>query len=55
MEKLFGRAWLILGHESQVNEPGDFFTTRLGDGSASSSPRWRPTARPWRRSERGRR
>jgi phenylpropionate dioxygenase-like ring-hydroxylating dioxygenase large terminal subunit len=30
MEKLFGRAWLIVGHESQVREPGDFFTTRLG-------------------------
>jgi phenylpropionate dioxygenase-like ring-hydroxylating dioxygenase large terminal subunit len=29
MEKLFGRAWLVLGHESQVKAPGDYFTTRM--------------------------
>jgi nitrite reductase/ring-hydroxylating ferredoxin subunit len=29
MEHLFGRAWLLVGHESQVKNPGDYFTTSL--------------------------
>ena len=29
MQRLFGRAWLVLGHASQLPEPGDYFTTRM--------------------------
>ena len=29
MERLFGRAWLYVGHASQVPQPGDFITTDL--------------------------
>ena len=30
MERIFGRAWLYVGHASQVREPGDYITTELG-------------------------
>lgn len=30
MERIFGRAWLYVGHASQVPRPGDYITTELG-------------------------
>src|SRR3977135_4043928 len=30
MERIFGQAWLFVGHTSQVPQPGDYITTELG-------------------------
>lgn len=30
MERIFGAAWIYIGHESQVREVGDFVATRIG-------------------------
>ncbi|NWE37480.1 Rieske 2Fe-2S domain-containing protein, partial [Pseudomonas gingeri] len=31
MERIYGSAWIYVGHESQVKNPGDYHTTRIGD------------------------
>jgi phenylpropionate dioxygenase-like ring-hydroxylating dioxygenase large terminal subunit len=30
LERIFGSAWIYVGHESQVKAPGDYFCTQLG-------------------------
>jgi len=33
LDKVFTRAWLLVGHESLVPDPGDFYTSRMGEES----------------------
>src|SRR5215203_4887069 len=30
MQRIFGAAWIYIGHESQVKKPGDYFATQIG-------------------------
>ena len=30
IERIFGAAWIYVGHESQIKDPGDFIATRIG-------------------------
>ena len=31
MSRIYGQAWIYVGHESQVPKPGDYHSTRIGD------------------------
>ena len=30
-ERVFGRAWLVVGHEDMIRKPGDYITNYMGE------------------------
>lgn len=33
LEQVFARSWLFIGHESQIEKPGDYFISGMGEES----------------------